>query len=266
MVLCVGVQNFKTGTALLLVCDYIFVYIHNSNSYKFMSTYLSTTPHGYQKGFIYVGLNFIDFVGSYFDICLRSHTASIFRWFLFFFFGCGMQDLKSDTTLLVVPKDHSYHSPEGTGSVLSPQPGDEAAVHLYMYISMCTYICICTSIRMYIYMYISICIYIHIYIYTRRWSSSTSVYIHLYVHTYICTSIYVHTCMYIYIYIHICIYVHAYIYTYIYILSPQPGDEAAVHLYIYIYMYIYIYTYVCIHSYMYICIYTFIYVYAYMHS
>jgi hypothetical protein len=35
----------------------------------------------------------------------------------------GIQDLLADKSLLAVPKDHSYHTPQGTGSLLSPQPG-----------------------------------------------------------------------------------------------------------------------------------------------
>jgi len=264
MVVCVGMQNFKTDTALLRVCDYIFVYIHNSNSYKFVSTYLSTTPHAYQKSLMFFGLNCIDFVGSYFYIWLRLHTASIFRWFLFFFFCDGMQDLKSDTTLLVVPKEHSYHSPEGTGSVLSPQPGDEAAVHLYMYIYV--YIHLYMYIYMHVYIYVYIYMYICIYIHIPGDGAVVHLYMYIYMYIYICTCICTYMYVYIYTYINICIYVHAYTYIYMYILSPQPGDEAAVHLHIHIYMYIYTHTYVCIHSYMYVCIYTCICIYVYMHS
>jgi hypothetical protein len=35
------------------------------------------------------------------------------------------RDLQADSSLLSIPPEHSYHTPEGTGSLLSPQPGDE---------------------------------------------------------------------------------------------------------------------------------------------
>ena len=93
----------------------------------------------------------------------------------------------------------------------------------WIYMFLCTYLCVFASIHVYTYMHV------HKY---------TCVYVHIYIHIHIDIYIYINIFIHVYTYTHICICIYIYIYVYVYMYTKlQYLEQQSIYMNVYTYMY-----------------------------